>query len=151
MTTLLTWKYLLGLTNSVPNTKYTKMFKCKYTKTTSMTTLLLTLNMKIFAGFKQLCINRCRILECVDRKGNIGAKWAKIPMRNICCWLWIGNPAGNYLFKVKNRNTKTRCEICSSKSTIKTPELCQFHFYTPWKHQNTFGFLHLVNIFHNLL
>ena len=30
-------------------------------------------------------------------------------------------PAGNYMFKVSNRNTRTRCEICS-KLTIKTPE-----------------------------
>ena len=30
-------------------------------------------------------------------------------------------PAGNYVFKVNNRNTRTRCEICS-KLTIKTPE-----------------------------
>ena len=30
-------------------------------------------------------------------------------------------PAGIYLLKVNNRNTKTRCEICS-KLTIKTPE-----------------------------
>ena len=29
--------------------------------------------------------------------------------------------AGNYIFKVNNRNTRTRCEICS-KLTIKTPE-----------------------------
>ena len=28
------------------------------------------------------------------------------------------------MFKVNNRNTKERCEICS-KSTIKTPERCQ--------------------------
>ena len=27
-------------------------------------------------------------------------------------------PAGDYMFKVKNRNTRTRCEICS-KLTIK--------------------------------
>ena len=31
------------------------------------------------------------------------------------------NPAGIYLLKVNNRNTRTRCEICS-KITIKTPE-----------------------------
>ena len=31
------------------------------------------------------------------------------------------DPAGNYLFKVNNKNTRTRCEICS-KLTIKTPE-----------------------------
>ena len=28
---------------------------------------------------------------------------------------------GNYMFKVKNRNTRTRCELCS-KLTIKAPE-----------------------------
>ena len=31
------------------------------------------------------------------------------------------NLAGNYMFKVNNRNTRTRCEIYS-KLTIKTPE-----------------------------
>ena len=30
-------------------------------------------------------------------------------------------PAGNKMFKVNNRNTRTRCEICS-KLTIKVPE-----------------------------
>ena len=30
-------------------------------------------------------------------------------------------PAGNYMFKVNNRNTRTRCEICS-KLTTETPE-----------------------------
>ena len=30
-------------------------------------------------------------------------------------------PAGNYMFKVNNRNTRTRCEICSNL-TIKPPE-----------------------------
>ena len=30
-------------------------------------------------------------------------------------------PAGNYIFKVNNRNTRARCEICS-KLTIKTTE-----------------------------
>ena len=30
-------------------------------------------------------------------------------------------PAGIYLLKVNNRNTRTRCEICS-KLTIKTPK-----------------------------
>ena len=31
-------------------------------------------------------------------------------------------PVGNYMFKVSNRNTRTRCEMCS-KLTIKTPEV----------------------------
>ena len=30
-------------------------------------------------------------------------------------------PAGNYMFKVNNKNTRTRCEVCS-KLTIKTAE-----------------------------
>ena len=33
----------------------------------------------------------------------------------------MGIPIGNYMFKVKNRNTRTGCEICL-KLTIKTPE-----------------------------
>ena len=37
--------------------------------------------------------------------------------------IWKTNPAGNYLLKVNNRNTRTRCEICS-KLTIKIPERC---------------------------
>ena len=31
-------------------------------------------------------------------------------------------PVGNYMFKVNNRNTRTRCEKCS-KLTVKTSEL----------------------------
>ena len=36
----------------------------------------------------------------------------------------INNPAGIYLFKVNDRNSRTKCEICS-KLTIKTLELRQ--------------------------
>ena len=35
------------------------------------------------------------------------------------------NSAGNCMFKVNNRNTRTRYEICSNL-TIKTPERCQW-------------------------
>ena len=35
--------------------------------------------------------------------------------------IFSDSPAGIYLLKVNNRNTRTRCEICS-KLTIKTPE-----------------------------
>ena len=41
-------------------------------------------------------------------------------------------PAGDYIFKVNNRNTKTRCEICS-KLTIKTPERRQW-----WRRSGVF-------------
>ena len=40
----------------------------------------------------------------------------------------IMNPVGNYMFKVNNRNIRTKCEICS-KLIIKIPEdliLCIF-------------------------
>ena len=37
-------------------------------------------------------------------------------------WAKMGTyPGGNYMFKVNNRNIRTKCEICS-KLTIKTPE-----------------------------
>ena len=45
----------------------------------------------------------------------------------ICHYLKVFNiskheiPVGNYMFKVNNRNTRKRCEICS-KLTIKIPE-----------------------------
>ena len=39
--------------------------------------------------------------------------------------LKLRRPAGNYMFKFNNRNTRTRCEICS-KLTIKTPERRQW-------------------------
>ena len=35
------------------------------------------------------------------------------------------NPADNYMFKVNNRNTRTKSEICS-KLTIKIPEQRQW-------------------------
>ena len=37
-----------------------------------------------------------------------------------------GIPAANYMFKVDNRNTRTRCQICS-KLTMKTPERRQIY------------------------
>ena len=33
----------------------------------------------------------------------------------------VYNPAGNYMFKVNSRNSRTKCEICP-KLTIKTPK-----------------------------
>ena len=40
-------------------------------------------------------------------------------------------PVGIYLLKVNNKNTRTRCEICS-KLTIKTPERRSSH----WVHSS---------------
>ena len=49
-------------------------------------------------------------------------------------------PASNYMFKVNNRNTRTRCEICS-ELTVKTPER-RF-----WRRSGVF----IVNFEHNSL
>ena len=35
-------------------------------------------------------------------------------------------PAGSSMLQVENRNTKTRCEICSKLTTKKTPERRQW-------------------------
>ena len=52
--------------------------------------------------------------------------------------LWRDYPANNHFFKVKNRNIRKRCEICS-KLTIKTPD----------RHQQWPGvFIAALNIFH---
>ena len=51
---------------------------------------------------------------------------------------------GNYMLRVNNRNTRTRCEIYS-KLTIKTPERCHWHrsvFIVHVKHIS-----HLVLVF----
>ena len=54
-------------------------------------------------------------------------------------------PAGNYMFKINNRNTKTRCEICSNL-TLKTPEQRQLgrsgFFFVNFEH-----LLNLVLVF----
>ena len=40
---------------------------------------------------------------------------------SICLWNGSLFPAGNYIFRVNNRNTRRRCGICP-KITMKTPE-----------------------------
>ena len=51
------------------------------------------------------------------------------------------NPAGIYLFKVNNRNTRTRCEICS-KLTLQIAELHSGVFVVKFEH-----IPHLVLVF----
>ena len=53
------------------------------------------------------------------------------------------SPTGNYMFKVNNRNTTTRCETCS-KLIIKTPKRCH------WRHSGVF-IVNLECIFHLVL
>ena len=66
--------------------------------------------------------------------------WSLLPKKSFLVFCAVGYssssyPAGNYMFKVNNRNTRTRCEICS-KLTIKIPmpagyiiKFCSYDFY----------------------
>ena len=58
-------------------------------------------------------------------------------------------PAGNNMFKINDRNTRTRCEICS-KLTIKTPEWRRWHrsgvFNVSFEHISHFVRVSLLNL-----
>ena len=57
------------------------------------------------------------------------------------------NPAGNYIFKVNNKNSKARREICP-KLTIKTPERHQWRrsdvFIVNFEHISQLGLVLLL-------
>ena len=52
-----------------------------------------------------------------DHKGTVMDSFLCKKFHRLC--LTVSYPAGNYIFEVNNRNTRTRCEICS-KLTITT-------------------------------
>ena len=54
------------------------------------------------------------------------------------------SPAGNYLLKVKNWNTRTRYEICS-KLTIKTPERRHWLYCWLWTYFTPCSSVSIVN------
>ena len=58
-------------------------------------------------------LNRLAGFSCFVKISQTFLFYSKITRKD------ISNPASNYLFKVNNRNTRTRCEIYS-KLTIKT-------------------------------
>ena len=55
--------------------------------------------------------------------------------------VWVFCPACNYMLKVNNRNTRTRCGICS-RLTIKTPK------QHPWRRSGLFivNFKHISHL-----
>ena len=67
----------------------------------------------------------------------------KLPLINKNCSWCQCLAAVLYLFKVHNRNTRRKCEICSKQlNAIKTLQLCPLvFFYAPWKHQKARDFL----------
>ena len=66
-----------------------------------------------------------RILKCIWSFWEIMNRRAEanifLTLRSKDSTAFMSYPAGNYMFKVNNRNTRTRCDICS-KLKIKTPE-----------------------------
>ena len=56
-------------------------------------------------------------------------------------------PAGIYLLKVSNRNTRTSCEICS-RLTIKIPERRYRRFFVNFEHMSHLALLFVVNFEH---
>ena len=65
-----------------------------------------------------------------DKK--LKARFAKCMQKYISSYFCLKPyPAGSYMFKVNNRNTRTRCEICS-KLTIKTLERRHWRVNTGW-------------------
>ena len=53
---------------------------------------------------------------------NLEKMWGSFLRIGFMCVVKGANPAGIYLLKVKNRNTRARCEICS-ELTVKTPKV----------------------------
>ena len=100
-----------------------------------------------------LCRGWCRVLSrlaiyflwnCLVRNWNLrlDAPWGFQPLTIISEKLihkTADNPAGVYLLKVNNKNTKTRCEICS-KLTIKA--------LRHWRHSGVFvvNFEHISHL-----
>ena len=62
---------------------------------------------------KTKCILTKKVVRKIEKNGHDG----------ISIKQHSSMPAGNYMFKVNDRNFRTRCEIYS-KLTVKTPERC---------------------------
>ena len=72
---------------------------------------------------KVACINFRKYGKVRNRKNSVFGHFAAIKVSNILS-MWFKNlmiPAGKYMFKVNNRNTRIKREICS-KLTIMSPE-----------------------------
>ena len=77
-------------------------------------------NLLQFQPFSMFCM-----LLCLDpnrcKKYHVIISTQKQVSSETECTSAGSNPAGIHMFKMNQRNTRTRCEICS-KLTIKTPE-----------------------------
>ena len=84
-------------------------------------------NLLQFQPFSMFCM-----LLCLDpnrcKKYHVIISTQKQVSSETECTSAGSNPAGIHMFKMNQRNTRTRCEICS-KLTIKTPER---HYWKPF-------------------
>ena len=81
----------------------------------------MNLNLPLLNTLSQMFLDLQNFLKCfsiMHMKVDCIIKWSALFIRKKI-------PAGIFLFKVNNRNTRTRCEICS-KLTINTPERRQW-------------------------
>ena len=79
-----------------------------------------------FEGYQNILKQRCTLDAFTSYKASLKNKknleLTSLPTIFEEKYFWrLFYPAGNYMFKVSNRNTRARCEICS-KLTIKIPE-----------------------------
>ena len=90
-----------------------------------------------FARLLNVFLFKCS--SCLWQSQKIYRRWMQM------AWVSPGcNPAGKYVFKVNNRNTRTRCEICS-KITIKKPERRQQRPYLQHPFTRTRSYSKLFN------
>ena len=80
---------------------------------------------------KNTAHNMSKIYQHLTQTLHTYAKFSEI--HTYVCVLGVKIPDGNYMFKVNNRNTRARCEICS-KLTIKIPERRHWTHFTLWTH-----------------
>ena len=70
--------------------------------------------------------SKCRLGWFKNADHNVGWLTRNTVTQGVSTKFKSSIPIRNYMFKVNNRNTRTRCEICS-KLTMKTPEQRYWH------------------------
>ena len=90
----------------------------------------------VLINVKSICKKASSMLRALTRAISYMDIWKRKLLLNVffntylnyCPLIWIVlSHFNNSLFKFNNRNTRTRCEICS-KLTTKTPKRCQIDF-----------------------
>ena len=113
------WFISKKLSLNVKKTKYSFFHKPTKTDDISLVLPKLNINNREIARTESIKFLGIFLDENLSWKTHI--KYIKNKISKNIGISFKASPAGIYLLKVNNRNTRTRCEICS-KLTIKTPE-----------------------------